>query len=71
MNHGKRFSRSERALIALGILVPTVFLGGAVWDKKLNDVPPFVAPAQFVPSPNALDTLHQAFGQRVANLGTF
>ena len=69
MSHDKRFSRSERALIAFGILVPTVFLSAVVWDKKLNDVPPFVAPAQFVPSPNALDTLHAAFGQRVASLG--
>lgn len=70
MSHDKRFSRAERALISLGIVVPTVFLGAVVWDKKLNDVPPFVAPAQFVPSPNALDTLHAAFGRRVVSLGT-
>ena len=69
MSHDKRFSRAERALIALGIVVPTVFLGAVVWDKKLNDIPPFVAPAQSIPSPNALDTLRVAYGQRVVSLG--
>jgi hypothetical protein len=60
MSHEKRYSRGERALIAMGILVPTGILAWVGIDRKLNTVPQFVPPAQRIPAPNALDTLRQA-----------
>lgn len=65
MSQGKRFTRGERALIGLGILVPTVALAWIGMDRKLNTVPDFVPPAQTIPAPNAQDTLRNAYALRV------
>jgi len=65
MSKGKRFTRGERALIGLGILVPTVMLAWMGMDRKLNTVPEFVPPTQHIPAPNAQDTLRNAYALRV------
>jgi hypothetical protein len=64
MSQSRRFSKGERALIALGILVPTIALAGVGMDRKLNTVPEFVPPPQTIPAPNALDTLRHAYTLR-------
>ena len=70
MSHDKTFSRSERALLGLGIALPTLVLACVAWDHKINDVPPPILPAQAMPAVNAHETLHKAFARRVVSLGT-
>nr|WP_309689739.1 hypothetical protein [Armatimonas sp.] len=60
MSTDKRFSRSERALVAVGILVPSLVLAGVAINARLNDVPPLVLPEHTLPVPNAYDTLRVA-----------
>jgi hypothetical protein len=60
MSTDKRFTRSERALIAVGILLPSLVLAGVAVNAKLNDVPPFELPQHTMPIPNAHDTLRAA-----------
>ncbi|WP_395094143.1 hypothetical protein [Armatimonas sp.] len=60
MSTDKRFSRSERALVAVGILVPSLVLAGVAINARLNDVPPLVLPQHTLPVPNAHDTLRVA-----------
>ncbi|WP_309723328.1 hypothetical protein [Armatimonas sp.] len=60
MSTDKRFTRSERALIAVGILIPSLVLAGVAINARLNDVPPLALPQHAMPVPNAHDTLRVA-----------
>ena len=65
MSTDKRFTRAERALVAVGILVPSLVLAGVAVNARLNDVPPLVLPQRAMPIPNAHDTLRAARAQVV------
>jgi hypothetical protein len=69
MSTDKRFSRSERALIAVGILIPSLVLAGVAINARLNEIPPLVLPQHTMPVPNAHDTLRVAKIQLVSKLG--
>lgn len=69
MSSDKRLSRSERTLIALGVLVPTLALVGVAINARLNEVPPLTLPQRVMPVPNAHDTLRVAKSQEVAKKG--
>lgn len=69
MSTDKRFTRAERALIAVGILIPSLILAGIAINARLNEVPPLVLPRLVMPVPNAHDTLQVARMQVVSKLG--
>lgn len=69
MSTDKRFSTSERALIAIGVIVPSLVLAGVAINARLNEIPPLVLPQRVLPVPNAHDTLRAAKAQEVATQG--
>jgi hypothetical protein len=69
MSTEKRFSTSERALIAVGVIVPSLVLAGVAINARLNEIPPLVLPQHTMPVPNAHDTLRVAKSQEIGKLG--
>ncbi|MBB6048692.1 hypothetical protein [Armatimonas rosea] len=69
MSTDKRFSTSERALVAIGVIVPSLVLAGVAINARLNEIPPLVLPQRVMPVPNAHDTLRVAKTQEIGKQG--
>jgi len=66
----QRLTRSERALLGLGTLVPALALLAVTWTQGFNRLPALDIPKRELPLPNANETLTQAAQARVKQVGT-